>query len=287
MGNNRITIEKKHKRLLEVLKNGGRALVAFSGGVDSTLLLKVASEALGEGVLAVTAVSATYARHEQEEAVNLARKLGVKHVMVASGEMDLPAFVLNTENKCYHCKKSRFSQLWELARVKGYNIVLDGTNADDHHDFRPGIHAALDLGVRSPLNEVGLTKSEIRLLSKKMDLPTWDKPSLACLATRIPSHTPITVERLKQIDNAETFIRGMGIARQIRVRHYGATARIELDKASLSNILGFGVREKVVGYLKTLGFQFVTLDLDGYRMGSLNHTDTISSDGEGNEQPSD
>jgi len=270
-----VTIHEKHKRLLEVLKSGGRALVAFSGGVDSTLLLKVADEALGDGVLAVTAVSPTFARHEQEEAVNLARKLGVRHIMVASDEMDLPEFVINPEDKCYHCKKRRFSKLLELCREKGYDIVLDGTNADDHHDFRPGLQAAQDLGVRSPLSEVGLTKSEIRLLSKQMKLPTWDKPSLACLATRIPCHTPITVEKLKQIDDAETFIRDMGIARQIRVRHYGPTARIELDKAGLSKIISSGVREEVVVYLKTLGFQFITLDLEGYRMGSLNPTDTI------------
>ena len=273
-----MTIHEKHKRLLEVLKSGGRALVAFSGGVDSTLLLKVADEALGDGVLAVTAVSPTFARHEQEEAVNLARKLGVRHIMVASDEMDLPEFVINPEDKCYHCKKRRFSKLLELCREKGYDIVLDGTNADDHHDFRPGLQAAQDLGVRSPLSEVGLTKSEIRLLSKQMKLPTWDKPSLACLATRIPCHTPITVEKLKQIDDAETFIRDMGIARQIRVRHYGATTRIELDEAGLSNIVDSSVRGKVVDYLKTLGFQFITLDLAGYRMGSLNPTDAEGDD---------
>lgn len=256
-----------------MLKAGGRALIAFSGGVDSTLLLKAASEALGDGVLAVTAVSATFARHEQEEAANLARKLGVRHLMVASGEMDLPEFVLNPENKCYHCKKNRFSQLWELARVKGYDVVLDGTNADDHRDFRPGLQAARDLGVGSPLSEVGLTKSEIRLISKQMGLPTWNKPSMACLATRIPPHTPITAEKLKQIDDAETFIRDIGIARQIRVRHYGETARIELDETGMSNMVDPGVRKKVVEYLKTLGFQFITLDLAGYRMGSLNPTE--------------
>ena len=262
---------------MKILKQGGRALVAFSGGVDSTLLLKAASEALGKGVLAVTAVSATLARHELEEAITLAKKLGVEHVMLASGEMDLPAFVLNPEDKCYHCKKCRFSQLVELAGTKGYDIVLDGTNADDHLDFRPGLQAARDLGVLSPLSEAALTKSEIRLLSKQMGLPTWNKPSLACLATRIPSHTPITAEKLKQIDAAETFIRDMGIAHQIRVRHYGTTARIELDRASLPNMVDPDVGEKVVDYLRTLGFRFITLDLAGYRMGSLNPTNRPST----------
>jgi uncharacterized protein len=263
-------ITSKFKHLQGILKDLESVVVAFSGGVDSTLVLKVAKDVLGDNVLAVTALSETTAQHERAAAVSLARDLGVQHLLVEISEMGVPEFLRNPPDRCYICKKSRFSELVELAREKGFAFVVDGENADDHHDYRPGIRATRELGVRSPLSEAGLTKKEVRALSKKIGLPTWDKHSYACLASRIPYGSSITAEKLRQVDAGEEFVRGMIPGAQIRVRHHGDTARIEVDSETIPELIKDEVRIRLVEHFKKLGFKFVTLDLEGYSMGSLN-----------------
>ena len=250
----------------------GRVMIAYSGGVDSTLLLKAARDVLKENVLAVTALSATTPEMERKDAIRLARAMGVVHILLESKELDIPDFTKNPLDKCYICKKHRFGALVELARKKKINYVLDGANQDDHKDFRPGMRATRELRIRSPLSEVNLTKAEIRRISKKLQLPTWDKPSLACLASRIPYGQAITPDKLKQVDAGENYIRKLGVSGQVRVRHEGETARIEVAAQEITRIAAPGVRKRVAVYFKKLGFKFVSLDLNGYRMGSLNPT---------------
>lgn len=263
-------IDTKYNHLRKLLKDMDRVIVAYSGGVDSTLLLRVAKDVLHDGVLAVTALSETTPATEKTDAVRLAEDMGVKHLVLESHELKNPDFIKNPLNKCYICKKHRYGALLEVARKNNFDYVLDGANLDDHKDFRPGMQATRELGVRSPLSEVKLSKAEIRRLSKKLKLSTWDKPSYACLASRIPYHQAITVEKLRQVDDGETFIRGQGLSRQVRVRHEGETARIELMPPDIAKIVAPEVRESVVSYFKKLGFKFVAVDLAGYRMGSLN-----------------
>ncbi len=263
--------EAKYTRLQDTLRRPDKILVAYSGGVDSTFLLKTICDLRAPNqVLAVTAVSATTSRQERVDAQDHARKIGAEHLMVPSHELENADFVRNPPHKCYICKKHRFSQLLSIAHAKGCDWVVDGENADDQQDFRPGHKAAQELGVRSPLREAGLTKAEIRRLSRHLGLPSWNKPAQACLASRIPYHQPITVPKLQQIDQAETFLREQGFSPQLRVRHYGDTARIELDPIDIPGLCEPHQREQVWVYLKSLGFTFITLDLEGYRMGSLN-----------------
>ena len=262
----------KYDRLQALLKDLGHVLVAFSGGVDSTLLLRVAVDVLKDKVLAVTALSDTTPAHEQQDADLIARSLGVRHLRVQSQEMSLPSFTANPPDKCYICKKSRFGNIFELASEEGISWVVDGQNKDDDADYRPGELAAKELGVRSPLREVGLTKQEIRSISKGLGLQTWNKPAYACLASRIPYGQEITAEKLRQVDAGETFVRELGISQQVRIRHAEDTARIEVEPESIGRFMEQDVRVQVVSKLKALGFKFVALDLEGYQMGSLNRS---------------
>lgn len=260
----------KFANLRKILRDLNRVVVAFSGGVDSTLVLKVAKDVLGDNVLAVTALSETTAQHERPAAVNLARDLGAEHLVVEISELDVPEFLRNPPDRCYICKKSRFSALLKLAQDRGFNFVADGENADDHRDYRPGIRATRELGIRSPLSEAGLTKKEVRALSKELGLPTWDKHSYACLASRIPYGSQITAEKLRQVDSGEQFVRQLIPGAQVRVRHHGDAARIEVAPQAITALTKEDVRIRLVEYFQKLGFKFVTLDLEGYSMGSLN-----------------
>ncbi|MGI9953391.1 ATP-dependent sacrificial sulfur transferase LarE [Moorellaceae bacterium AZ2] len=261
-------LARKLERLKENLSSLDGVLVAFSGGVDSTLLLRVALEAAPR-VLAVTAVSPTYPQGELEQAKVLARDLGVEHLVVESREMENPDFCSNPVDRCYHCKSELFGLLKEIAASRGLKVVLDGTNASDAGDYRPGMRAARAHGVRSPLLEAGLTKEEVRQLSRYYHLPTWNKPSMACLSSRIPYGEPITREKIAQIEAGEAFLRGLGL-REVRLRHHGSLARLEVDPAAFPFLVSHGVREKIISTLKGLGFVYITLDLEGYRTGSMN-----------------
>jgi len=244
-------------------------LVAYSGGVDSTLLLQVASDVLGKNVLAVIATSETYPRQEIEAARKLARKVGVRHLLIKTDELKNPDFVRNTPLRCYHCKKELFSKLKEIAAQRSIPFVLDGANEEDRRDFRPGSRAGKELGIRSPLQEARLNKKEIRLLSKAMGLPTWNKPSLACLSSRFPYETPIEPKNLVRVEKAENYLRRLGF-KQVRVRHHGQTARIEILPEEFHKLFSSEKRVKIYRRLKKLGYIYVTLDLAGYRSGSMN-----------------
>jgi uncharacterized protein len=245
----------------------GSVIVAFSAGVDSTFVAAIASDALGERAVAVTGVSPSIPAAEVEEARALAGRIGIRHVLLDTSEMDRPGYVENSPQRCYHCKTELYSLLEEMAARDGVAYVLDGCNVDDLGDHRPGRAAAAEHRVRSPLIEAGLTKAEIRELSKERGLPTWDKPAMACLSSRIPYGTPVTVEALDQVGAAEAFLRGLGL-RQLRVRHYGDVARIEVEIADIATVVEH--RERIVRRLRNLGYAHVTLDLAGFRSGSMN-----------------
>ncbi|MFH1864517.1 MAG: ATP-dependent sacrificial sulfur transferase LarE [Candidatus Eisenbacteria bacterium] len=246
-------------------------LVAFSGGVDSTLLLKTAFDTLGPRAVAVTATSAIRASGELTRARELARSIGAELVVVESGELDDPDFVSNPPERCYICKKRLFSELRRIAEARELDVVAEGSVVDDAGDYRPGMRAVSELGVRSPLMEAGLTKSEVRALSKDMGLATWDAPSSPCLATRLPYGTAISEERLRRVERAEELLAESGIA-ESRVRDHGDIARIEVSRADERVLLEPATREAVATGLKALGFAYVAVDLIGYRTGSMNET---------------
>ncbi|MFC1461346.1 ATP-dependent sacrificial sulfur transferase LarE [Verrucomicrobiota bacterium] len=271
---------RKLSALQEYLKNLGTLVIAFSGGVDSTFLVKVAHDVLGERCIAVTACSETYSSRERKEAVVLAQQFGFPHRVIDTSELAIPSFTENPPDRCYHCKTELFKTLRDIAKAEGFEHVADGSTADDISDFRPGRRAAAEQHVCSPLLEVGLGKEEIRLLSSDMGLPTWNKPSFACLASRIPYNDPITQEKLRQVDLAEEHLLGLGI-HQCRVRHHGPVARIEVSADDFSRITS-ELRQGIISRFRSIGFSYVTLDLSGYRSGSMNE---VLNDNEMAKQP--
>ena len=260
---------QRYETLLAGLRGMGSAVIAFSGGVDSTFLLHAAREALGAAVLAVTATSPTYPASEREEAQRIAGEWGVRHRLVESNELEIPGFSGNPPDRCYHCKKELFGILSGIAREEGYAGVCDGSNADDVGDFRPGRRAAREHSVRSPLQDCGLTKDAIRRLSRRFGLPTADRGSFACLSSRFPYGTTIDGESLRRVEACEEVLRGFGF-RQFRVRVHGAVARIEVGPDEIPRLFEPAVADAVHSRFRDNGFLYVSVDLKGYRTGSMN-----------------
>jgi len=260
---------KKKKRLMAILKAYERLVVAFSGGVDSTFLLAATQEALGDRVTAVTADSPIHSRREIREALETAKALGVKHIVVPFAEMTAPGFAANPPDRCYSCKQIIFSEIIRIAASMGVERVAHGVNLDDLGDYRPGLKAAEEMGVVAPLADAGLSKADIRALSRRMGLATWNKPSMACLASRIPYGRPITPGVLKMVEAAEEILQGLGFS-GCRVRHHGDVARIEMAARDVSRAARSAVRSQILKGLKDIGFTHVAVDLEGYVQGSLN-----------------
>ena len=263
-------LQKKLDKLYEILQSLDSVVVAFSGGVDSTFLLAAAKKVLGEKVVAFTAMSPTLTQAERDRCHSLSSLLEVKHIAMETQELNNADFIANTKDKCYFCKKERFTNLAEWAKNNGFLWIVDGSNTDDLGDYRPGMRALKEIDmIRSPLLEAGFTKTEIRQISKEWKLPTWNIPSAACLASRIAYGIPITRDKLLQVDKAETVIKNY-FKGQIRVRHHGNLARIEVPAEDIVKLTAPEVAQTIVAKLKEIGFTFVTVDLLGYRTGSMN-----------------
>ncbi|MBU3100570.1 MULTISPECIES: ATP-dependent sacrificial sulfur transferase LarE [Clostridium] len=262
-------LEMKFQKLKDSIQGLGSVAIAYSGGVDSTFLLKVAADVLGNKVIAITAKSTTYPEREFKEAVKYIGDIGAKHIVIISEELEIEGFAKNPIDRCYFCKKELFSKVRKVADDNNINAVLDGSNADDVSDYRPGMKAANELKVISPLKDAGLTKDNIRELSKRLGLPTWNKPAFACLSSRFPYGNEITVEKLSMVERAEQFLLDLGF-RQIRVRHHGDIARVEVNAQERNKFFSTEMMDKVANELKNIGFKYVTLDLLGYRTGSMN-----------------
>jgi uncharacterized protein len=260
-------LEEKYKHLKEMLGGMQSVIVAYSGGIDSTLLLKIAHDVLSEKSIAITSVSASMPGNELDEARKIANIIGVEHLLIEGHELEDQRYLQNPQNRCYFCKQDVYTHMVEYSIQHGYQYILDGTNADDLIDNRPGRQAALENGLRSPLMEVGLTKADIRILARQLGLPNWNKPSAACLSSRIPYGTPIEISVLHQIEQAENLLHQTGFS-QVRVRYHEQIARIEIEIDDFS--LALEKHLEITSGLKVLGFSYITLDLNGYRSGSMN-----------------
>jgi uncharacterized protein len=271
-----MSLEQSHQALKQILTDLGSIAVAFSGGVDSTFLLKTAHDTLGSRAIAVTARSASFPKRELEEAIAFCKSENIEHILCDSEELDIEGFSSNPTNRCYLCKNELFSKIWDVAKAHGIEYIGEGSNLDDNGDYRPGLMAAKEQGVESPLRKAGLTKQDIRDLSKQLGLKTWDKPSFACLSSRFPYGETINTEKLSMVDQAEQYLMDLGI-RQVRVRHHGDLARIETEESGIPLLLDGGKRKEIYQALKDIGFTYVALDLVGYRTGSMNESLGLSA----------